>query len=129
MSLVGFNTLLGGTRVRTRANGLVRLDEFSSGGSQGPAGPAGPAGPEGPQGPAVDTSTFYTKAETDIRLLFKENTINTHVSDGAKVFDTSQRLMRNIFGRNGIQTFIYMNPQDSADTLNDSIVIDGNALQ
>ena len=111
------------TRIQTDA-GLVKITDL-----EGSAGPQGPPGPEGPQGTPADTSLFYSKSEVDIRLLFKENTLNTHVSDGAKVFDTSQRLMRNIFGRNGIQTFIYMNPQDGADTLNDSIVIDGSALQ
>ena len=54
MSLVGYNTLPGSTRVRT-PNGLVRLDQLSGSGPVGPQGPSGPAGNDGatgPQGPA-----------------------------------------------------------------------------
>ena len=77
MSLVGYNTLAGTTRVRT-PSGLVRLDELSGSGpagptgptgpvgSVGPAGPTGPIGPTGPTGPqgdagVVDTSNYYSK--------------------------------------------------------------------
>ena len=90
MSLVGYNTLAGTTRVRT-PNGLVRLDALSELSGSGPAGPAGPtepagpvgsagpqgdvrpagpqgdAGPAGPQGDAgtVDASNYYSKPQID----------------------------------------------------------------
>jgi hypothetical protein len=43
-------------------------------GAQGPVGPVGPVGPAGPEGPkgdpgTVDTSDFFTKAQSDARFL------------------------------------------------------------
>ena len=54
MSLVGYNTLAGSTRVRT-PNGRIRLDELSGSGPARPVGPTGETGPVGPTSPAGAT--------------------------------------------------------------------------
>ena len=62
MSLVGYNTLAGTTRVRT-PNGLVRLDELSGSGPAGPTGPTGPIGPAGSVGPQGDVGPDRPKLQ------------------------------------------------------------------
>ena len=133
MAQLGFNTLPGNTRVR--ANGsLVRLDELSGSGPQGPAGPqgeqgsqgfqgptgqtgatgpVGPTGPTGLQGDAgvVDTSNYYNKGQINFMFATTPPSILSHTTPGAKVWDNNNNLMRTIEGQDGIQTFIYMNPQ------------------
>ena len=66
MSLVGFNTLPGNTRVRTQHNGLVRLDELSGSGPQCEQGPLGEKGDQGDPG-TIYTSNCYLKLQTDLR--------------------------------------------------------------
>ena len=152
MSLVGYNTLEGSTRVRT-PNGLVRLDQLSGSGPQGPAGPAGPAGEDGdagpqgptgpvgpqgetgatgPQGPAgedADTTQFYTKPQINFLFATTPPSILSHTTPGAQVWDNDNNLMRTIKGQDGIQTFIYMNPTDASDPQNNTLMISGADLQ
>ena len=100
MSLVGYNTFAGTTRVRT-PNGLVRWDELSGSGPAGPAGPTGPAGPAGSAGPqgdvgptgpqgdagpagpqgdagTVDTSNYYSKPQIDFMFATTHPSIRSH---------------------------------------------------
>ena len=119
MSLVGYSTLPGSTRVRT-PNGLVRLDQLSGSGPVGPQGPAGPAGVDGPAGPAgatgtqgpvgatgpqgpagedADTTQVYTKLQTDFALL--ANRPSASLSDGTVVYDASSHTIRNVLGTGG----------------------------
>ena len=104
MSLVGYNTLAGTTRVRT-PNGLVRLDELSGSGPAGPAGPTGPTGPTGSTGPTgptgpvgptgptgpqgdagvVDTSNYYSKPHIDFMFATTPPSILSHTTPGAQV--------------------------------------------
>ena len=145
MSLVGFNTLPGGTRVRTRRQGLVRLDELSGSGPAGPpgeTGPAGAAGADGAQGPTgatgpagadgedADTSQFYTKPQIDFMFATTPPSILSHTTPGAQVWDNTNNLMRTIIkGQDGIQTFVYMNPTDPDDPQNNTLMISGADLQ
>ena len=123
----GLFILDGSARVRTD-NGLVRLDQLSGSGPQGPPGPEGPTGPDGVDG-TVDTSQFYNKSEVDFKLLLKQSLLSTHPGNGARVWDGTHGMVRNLIGRNGIQTFIYQHPTDPDDPENQAIIIDGQALQ
>ena len=76
MASVGFNTLAGNTRVRT-ANGLVRLDSFSTGG-------------------AVDA---YSKAQTDFFLGLKQNTLDSNLGARSTLISGST-LRRIVAGSN-----------------------------
>ena len=116
MSLVGYNTLPGSTRVRVNG-ALVRLDELSGSGAQGPQGAQGPAGdtgaqgpqgdtgpqgatgPQGPAGEDADTTQFYTKLQTDFALL--ANRPSASLSDGAETYDASTHTIRNVLGTGG----------------------------
>ena len=121
----GLFVLDGSARVRTD-NGLVRLDQLSGSGPQGPPGPDGPAGSDGAD---ADTSQFYNKSEIDFKLLLKQSLLSTHPGTGARVWDGTNGLVRNLIGRNGIQTFVHQHPTDPDDPENQAIIIDGQALQ
>jgi hypothetical protein len=67
-------------------NGSLKAKDFAKGElTPGPAGPRGAAGPAGPQGPAgtLDTTLFYTKAQTDGRYL--HSALVTVVASNASV--------------------------------------------
>ena len=94
MSLVGFSTLPGSTRVRTKHNGLVRLDELSGSGPQGEQGPLGEKGDQGDPG-TIDTSNFYSTLQTDFAIMAARPSAS--LSDGVKVYDSTTNESRNIF--------------------------------
>ena len=62
-------------------------------------------------------------------LMFKQDLLVSHPGTGSGVWDDQNNMVRRVYGRNGIQSFIYMNPTDGGDPLNNAIVIDGQALQ
>ena len=102
MSLVGFNTLSGNTRVRT-PSGLVRLDELSGSGPQGEQGPPGEKGDQGDPG-TVATSQLYTRMQTDVALM--ANIPSASLSDGVKVYDANTNEIMNSLGT-GVLSHIY----------------------
>ena len=55
--------------------------------------------------------------------------ILSHTTPGAQVWDNQNNLMRTIKGKDGIQTFIYMNPTDASDPQNNTLMISGADLQ
>src|SRR5688500_11139905 len=75
-------------------------------GEAGPAGPAGAEGPPGPEGPkgetgTVDTSSFFTKDESDGRFLGKTATaVDADQLDGL----ASTSFLRSITGAGGVLT-------------------------
>ena len=64
MATTGYNTIPGNTRVRTQNNGLVRLDQL---------------------GGNTDLTGYYSKAEVDTKLLFKQHIITTTPGGAATV--------------------------------------------
>ena len=80
MSLVGFNTLSGSTRVRT-SNGLVRLDSLGSSGG----------------------GDVYTKGETNTLLLFKQGLLVTNTGAGISAFNSVSQLVRKLVGGSNVQ--------------------------
>ena len=122
MSLAGYNTLPGSTRVRVSGT-LVRMDELSGAcpkgdkgdqgiqgeqGIQGIQGEQGEQGVQGEQGDpgVVDTSNYYSKPQIDFMFATTPPSILSHTTPGAQVWDNGNNLMRTIKGQDGIQTFI-----------------------
>ena len=124
MSLVGFNTLSGNTRVKT-SSGLVRLDELSGSGPQGEQGPLGENGDQGDPG-TVDTNNFYSKLQTDVAIMATRPSAG--LSDGAQAYDSNTNVIRNIVGSGGIHTHIFMNPTDPEDSRNNALVINADKV-
>ena len=89
--------ILGGrtTRVVTTNSGLVFLEDLSG------SGPTGPPGPEGPAG-TVDTSQFYTKAQADVLLAFKQHLVVSTAGSGTEVWDSIGQMVRRLVAGSGI---------------------------
>ena len=79
-TILGILTLPANTRVKT-TDGLIKLSELAS--TPGPPGPPGPQGIQGEQGEPseIDTSSYYTKIQTDFAILVAKPT--SSLSTGA----------------------------------------------
>ena len=120
MSLVGFNTLPGNTRVRTSSSGLVRLDELSASGPQGEQGPLGEKGDQGDPG-TIDTIDCYSRPQTDFALM--ANRPSASLSNGVKVYDSNTNEIRNLLGIGGIIVHLVQSHVDPEDSRNGALVV------
>ena len=123
--MLGYSVLPTNTRVRLSTGELVPIEDLSGSGPPGPAGEKGDQGDPGPPG-TVDTSNFYNKLQVDFAILSSKPSAG--LSDGAQTYDSNTNVIRPILGTGGIQTHIFMNPNDSEDSRNGSLVVNGDGV-
>ena len=54
--------------------------------------------------------------------------IQTYSNPGAKIWDSTNKLMRNIVGTGGISASVYLNLDNPDDPMNQQVVIDGSGI-